>query len=870
MMGARRGLATAMFVIGAGVLWPAPGATPVAGSSGAAGEAAGRALGVVAASAPGAPASAPPAHAASAAFAPPVTPPAASSGACTPGKPVTEMCGGDPDPLAFEKTAVTSLPAARVDVPYAYRFHATGGEPPYVFSEVGSGLPDGLTLDVNGNVRGTASQRGRRTFTVELRDRWGQGVRQQFALNVIGPRVPGSAPPPASASAAVPPIQNVPIVATQTALRSGTQVDTWHLTDAMLEKIAPPPPAEPAEDTEAQGAGDGTQPTSATPPSSLPLPDADGLDELSEAGALQLATLLKPLVNVEFPTRALFSAALDARVCAHAAALTEKVALETRQSSPDVEQWRQRCATAWAGPPPKNPPQLGEAPVKWEDLPATLMPSRVRYWLIGLAQQSHDAAVATAPPWSGTGCNCLVAPTSGAVYGYVPNWSDPKDGSKLDFSLYERLMGYAQPFDDDGNVTPLQPTAAQLNFLRALHRFGSKLDVTIYRRDWQFLLRLPEAQRHRVAEQVARQAVRMIDIPLSQYERRWEDRIPGLASDSHMGDGITLFLDQAPVPGDARYAAFDDFRHRLIQTLITEMRRGKRHYTLNLMFPASDLISALRRPDDQGAPAQGVTVMPVKGRPAGVAPMPTTLIAPAQSWTFGRLLDYLVQAEDPPYQEGRIMAGPGGYRSQTNVTMRYVVALPEPTTYSKKILREVVEATPDLAGTNRAIVVRRIVPLISVGSAAQRQLNDDMAYFNDNFGGVALWPQPVADAAQAQAVETVVRGTILADETREGALCNQVCDVRWILRAAFWMLLAVALASVLLFLFSCRVRALGRPFQLYLAVACTVPVVIGALLLRCDPDLASADFSNRLLFAVLAVIFVTMLLPLLKPRVQRP
>jgi hypothetical protein len=111
---------------------------------------------------------------------------------------------------------------------------------------------------------------------------------------------------------------------------------------------------------------------------------------------------------------------------------------------------------------------------------------------------------------------------------------------------------------------------------------------------------------------------------------------------------------------------------------------------------------------------------------------------------------------------------------------------------------------------------------------------------------------------------------MLAGETREGALCNVVCDGRWVLRAAFWLLLAIAAISLALYVVSCRVRALGRPYQLYLLVAGLVPLVIGGLLLRCDPDLASADLSNRLLFLVLAAVIITMLIPLLKPRVQKP
>jgi len=866
----RRGAAAGIFMAGLCLLWPAPAATPGAAPAPASAP-------VVA---PAAPASAAAVAAvaapASAVVAVPASAPAAPASqtcAVAPGQPVPDLCLADADPLSFEKTAVTALPAATENLPYTYRFRATGGEPPYAFREVGEGLPDGISLDADGNVRGATAKRGRHTFMVELRDRWGQGVRQRFALNVTGPRAP-SAAKPAATPAAEPPIQTVPIAATQTPLRGRTLIDTWVLTGPLLEKIAPPAPPSPPAAPEGEAGAEGAP---VAPPA--PTPDPDGLDELSEAGAAQLATLLQPLVNVEYPTRALFAAALDTRVCAYAAGLTDKVALETGKAAPDAEQWRQRCVTAWQGPPPKTPPQLAEAPVRWQDLPATLLPPRVRAWLIEQAMQSHDAATATAPGWSGTGCNCFVADAAGKVYGVVPNWSDAKQGPKIDFGLYDRLVGYAQPFDDDGNVTPLEPDAAQLDFLRAIHRYGSKLDVTLYRKDWQFLQRLPdEAQRRRVAEQVARQALRLIDTPLRRLDTRWEDRIPGLAGDSHVGDGITLFLDQAPMPGDSRYAAFDDFRDRLVYALIAEMRKSHRHYTLNLMVQAADLVPALRNSDEPAPsatpakPAQPASTAAARGKAVPApAPAPSPQpVAAAAPWGFDRLLDYLVRAEEPRFQDGRIAAGPGGYHSNTNVTVRYLVALPEPSTHSKKTLREAVENTASLAGTNRAILLRRILPLISVGSAAPRQVGDDMAYFNDNFGGVALWPQPVADAGATHLIGTTLRSTILSGEAREGALCNLVCDWRWPLRAAFWLGLGIVVVSLALFLFSCRVRALGRPYQLYLVAAGIVPLVIGGLLLRCDPDLASADFSNRLLFAVLAIVILAMLVPLLKPKVQKP
>lgn len=857
-------------------LMPAPTARSVSASD---------AVAPVAASAPvaaalvptPAPAAAAPASAPAApALAP--RPSAAASQSCPPVNPNTYpplACVKPSDPLSLEKTAVTTLPNAVVDQEYAYHFVAIGGEPPYTFEEVRDdpkrGLPDGLILAPDGTVAGTPSQRGRRSFTVSLRDQTGQGLRQNFSINVVGPRTPGK-PVPKPTPAAPSIIQTVSIAATQTPVRGSNLIDTWVLTPELLKQVNPvvaegdgaAAPA-PASAPEASAASEVAAASAPAASPTAPAADGDGLDELSAAGSAQLETLLKPLLNVEYPTRTLFAAALDARVCAYAAALTDKVAVERKQASPTADQWRDQCAVAWQGPPPKTPVQLSEAPVKWQDLPSTLLPLKARNWLIEQARQTHDASLSTAPGSSGTGCNCFVSATSGEVYGFVPHWSDPKNGPKVDFSLYDRLVSYAQLFDDDGNLTPLQPNASEVQFFRDVHRYGSKLDMTVYRRDWQFLQRLPEDHRRRIADQVALHASQMINTRLSEFETRWQDRIPGLASDTYLGDGITLYLDQLPNPADPAYAVFTSFRDRLIQSLISELRKHKRPVTFNLMINAGDLVPALQEPN--------VATGQDKGKDkAAAAPTATATPTPtrAASWSFDKMLDYLIMAEDPQFQDGRITAGSGGYHSNTNVTVKYVVLLPEPSTRSKKLLREAVETTTDLMGTNRAIIVRRILPLISVGSAEPKQLADDMAYFNDNFGGVALWPQPLANPPLSAQVEKTVRGTILANEAPESQLCNVVCDWRWALRGVFWLLLVLAVVSLVLYLLSCRVRALGRPYQLYLLVAAVIPLAIGGLLLRCDPDLAASDITSNLLVGVLVFVILSMLYPLLKPRAEKP
>lgn len=800
-----------------------------------------------------------------------------------------QNCDPQIEPLTLRKTAATGLPAARLGQDYRYRFQASGGQAPYRFQALAGGLPEGLQLSADGELLGKSSQHGRFLFTLELRDQAGQVLRQRYRLNVLGPASPTARPPapaPKPLPAKISQIETLPIAAAQTPLVPKGQLDTYLLSAKLVEAIkpAPPPakeaapeqnsaeavaelhstpiaqPAAPSTDSAAATAplaGDAAlaapKPSPATP--AKPGVDAaasNGLDELNDAAAAQLQQLLQPLIGVEFLNRDLFVAALDARVCSYAAELTDKQAIASRQSSPTAEQWRARCAVAWDAPLGKAAETASDAPVSWQDLPATLLPRKLRAWLVEQAKQARQLDSQAAPVWQGTGCNCLRSAEGRAVWRFAPAWQNTADSMPIDFSLYERIVGFAQPFDDDGNVLQPHPSEAQLAFFRAVHLYGSKLDLALYRGDWQFLQRLPDDHQQRIAEQVARQARRLLDTPLRQLGERWQDRIPGLAEAEYLGDGLTLYLDRLPTSGEPGYTVFDTFRHRLIQALITELRQSPRSYTLSLMLNGGDLLPELQSPD------------PARQAKGQASP------AKQARWSIERLFDYLVMAEDPPFEDGRIRNENGGYRSQTNLTIQYLILLPEPSTRSKKVLRESIEGARALVGGNRAIFLRRLLPVVPLGSAEPQQFIDDMAYFNDNFGGVAYWPKPAADPTLQSLIDKTVRSTFLGAEPQENALCNAVCDWRWPLRALFWLLLGIAVLSLALFLLSCRIRALGRPYQLYLLLAGILPLVLGGLLLRCDPSLASADITNRLLTWVLVAVILSMLFPLLKPKVEKP
>ncbi|CAN5561458.1 hypothetical protein BH23CHL2_BH23CHL2_26180 [soil metagenome] len=88
------------------------------------------------------------------------------------------------DPLQPE-ILTRSLANVSAGQPYVQQLAADGGAPPYAWSIVEGGLPEGVILDPStGYIGGTAYQPGTYTITVELTDANGTAVRQFFEFDV--------------------------------------------------------------------------------------------------------------------------------------------------------------------------------------------------------------------------------------------------------------------------------------------------------------------------------------------------------------------------------------------------------------------------------------------------------------------------------------------------------------------------------------------------------------------------------------------------------------------------------------------------------------------------------------------------------------
>ncbi|HEY6346765.1 MAG TPA: Ig domain-containing protein [Bryobacteraceae bacterium] len=81
-------------------------------------------------------------------------------------------------------TTSPSLPTGTVGALYSQMLSATGGAPPYAWSQVSGLLPNGLNLSANGSISGTPTTLGTFTFTLQVTDSVFDTAMQTFILTI--------------------------------------------------------------------------------------------------------------------------------------------------------------------------------------------------------------------------------------------------------------------------------------------------------------------------------------------------------------------------------------------------------------------------------------------------------------------------------------------------------------------------------------------------------------------------------------------------------------------------------------------------------------------------------------------------------------
>jgi len=768
-------------------------------------------------------------------------------------------CQGGGSALQLLDGNAYRLPSATIGKAYLHRMNASGGREPYRFGVIAGSLPDGLVLQADGSISGQASAKAAtRIFTVQLIDADGQTVSQPYRLSVQAARAPRGASPASGASAAVAALTGLSVQAAQTPApkQHYTTVRTYQLLPARLDELvpvlvddAPAPDAASVSDAGEDMAAEPAASLASGPPlPPMPPPPTEGM---TQEQLEQVKALLQPLLGIDHPSQVQFAAALDAQVCNYIKTLLDEQAKHSGLITPSPEQWERACQVPRTSPAatptaPSAGRRANAGTIPLDKLSQTVLPGPLREWLIEAAQQTHELDLSMPIQWvAKPGCGCVLESLSGQVYGLYPAWLAQGKPQEIDFSVLTRINHLALPFDADGKLgTPDKWSSEHLDFIRTARRHGTALDLTIYRADWAFLLSGTPASRtamlDRLLLQVPSRAVQLVNQKLPDIVSAAKAWLPGFGETQYFGDGITLYFDDLPsaTTQPELRQAFNAFLRTFVQATINQLKKEKRNYALNIVVPA------------QQFGAEG-------------------------SYDVQSLFDHLKYAEEPEMQNGRIKASSAEYKSRTNVTVRFLVMLSEPTTRTKKELHGLIESAPALHGENRRIFMRRIVPVITYAKKPSQQLEDDFAYFEDNFGGIGFWPLPLIGAAADPAATADASLTAALANTytygevniQARAMGGWVCVHRWQLRSAFVLIAVLTALCSALVLVNCTLRQRFLRFLPLLGV----PVLgIGALLLSFDPGLSALRESGILMWALVVGLALFALQTLLKPKVEKP
>ncbi len=830
----------------------AASAAALPGAAASAVRAATGALLAVPASAPGAarPA-APPAGSA----APRATSAAASApqAPCVQASDGSSFCAAPPLQLVFKTVA---LPPGRLGTAYGPKTIVQGGTPPYSLTVVEGKLPVGMELSDDGQLGGVPTTSGLVRFTLSVRDAATPPLRvqQPYALRIEAPKLQAAASAPAPAASATLTAVSREDAEAVAAQFSANQLRIYQLAAADVDKLLEPP-APAASDAAADTLLPQDSPATGPAPVLKAAPEAP-----TEPGPTpeQLQDMLKPLIDVSYATESLFEQALEMHRCTYYSTLVQEAARKQGLHLASVA-----CPPAKAAAPaPATPASKAAAPpatattaatittaagdaVPLNELYTRLLPPGLKTQITTAALKRHELAQAKPVQWVGNDCGCVPEQPVNEIYGLYPFWLAQGAPQAIDFSQFTRIGFFGGVLNDAGRHTlPPHWNSQDPGFARMAHRHGVALDLVVYRRQWTRVLAMSATQQDAFARQAATDAIGLVDTPLTDWFSRLKPVLmPLWGEQTQLYSGLTVFFDNLPTER-AQADKFRTFYKRYVGTLIAEMQRTGRRYALNLV-------------------------------------MPDHLVGEDGPFNFQDLLGYVESAERATDDKAIEGSPKLDYHGTTDISVNFLVLLSEGTSAKKKTLRARIDNTDAIQGHKRVAFLNSLVPVLFYPGAGKpapmpppqrKQMDDDLAYLEWQFGGVGFWPVPVdGTGMSADVTQLLVHNDFLGQRRSSlSTVCGQVCVNRSAVRLLFNGLLLVGVLSLGAYALSCQVRRLGTKYLLYLWAGGIATLLVGIALLSCDPHLAPLRGRNYLLYALLAVGVVAGVYITLKPRDDPP
>lgn len=435
--------------------------------------------------------------------------------------------------------------------------------------------------------------------------------------------------------------------------------------------------------------------------------------------------------------------------------------------------------------------------------------------------------------WTGQGCGCMADQFEGQVYSFYPFWLAGSN-QQINFRLTSRIGYYGMTFDEQGTLRMANDgramseilsnnDSAQLAFIEVARRHRTRIDWVVHKTDWDNWSNATDLKKRQILETLSNNIVSFVNTKMNNWRSSLDPLLSfGLADVPTRGDGVTLYFDGFPRDEGsvALYSAFVEKLHA------------------RLFANGQELTIAFRRSE--------------MGKGGGIH-------------SYESLLSILDKSP-----KRHITFHLPGTPATAAVPPKLLVFIEEPTSASKKQLRADIESA--YHGENRVRILRQIVPVIEFGKKDWAQLEDDMIYFGDNFGGIGFWPVTVNKVGKESAA-SVARGTgvrscdisrsverCLEDfmETKAGyspfAFTNFICENRWVLRFLVGLCLLFLAISAALYYQFCHWRPKFERFRYFFLGVLAFAAIDTGLLIRFDPYLQHMAQGN--LISVMLVLVI--------------
>lgn len=797
------------------------------------------------------------------------------------------------DDLMWLVYQTVPLPNARLHQPYKARDVVRGGRAPYRFSVDGA-LPPGMFLEEDGVLAGTPTATGTFRFLLTVRDasRPPHLDQAMYVLRVVDPKPATATPaaPPATkpAAAAARPAKSRPDNTLKSVTEDQTNLTvprdpplpmTYVLTAAKLETIFKNAEASMGESlmtaANAANAADATDGTAVGNEASAPRPLAVKPPVLGPT-LDQLREMLTPLQDVEHPTRAVFQDSLRARQCEYFLRHVNALALEQHKDAirrcPRREDLAETdrphlaasgsAATVKATKAAKpTPPTASTSTLAPGSLPVMtfldmLMPPHLLEEITDVAGTEHPLSQARPLRLKPDGCGCSLQDIENDVFGFLPYWMGGETDAPIPvrFDKFTRLQYMGVLLRNNGEY--LRPTGWDSpggGFARRVDQHGVGLDLVLYRRDFRALMRLTNEERKTVLDTTAAQVGEMLDLRHGDLQGGLETLLPpGWREEAHVYDGLTVFFE--PTDDEAADPRFEQFLlaylHRLTETM---QARGTRAFHLNLVIPQhllGETSTAFRF-------RNLLAIMKAAERQRGAGDDSGRKERSAAAATYKSSPDYV---------------------GTSDITVSFLAPLGTGSDIGKMQLRSRTDFNDELAGQDRMAVLGSVVPVLlhpggkpeALAPEEQESLDRDLVYIGWSFGGVALWPLPVAGLGAGESVLTALDHRFWSFLDQDTGFCRIVCPMRMPLRLALEALMVLVGTALLVYGWNCRVRRMGRVILMGLWAGAIATLAVAFAIFSCDPSLNELRKGNTLLVAIILILVVGGLVVTFKPRVEPP